>query len=214
MTHPAPKTSVAVLGAGKLGTVLARLAVAAGYDVRVAGSGDPKYIALTVDVYAKGARATATADAVAGADLVILAIPLHRVEGLPADALAGHIVVDATNYWEAVDGALPDFTDAPGGTSSVVAAKLADATVVKALGHVAYEELDAHARDERRIALGIAADDPEAAEVVAGFIRAIGFEPVRVGVLAAGVALQPGSRAFGSALAPEALLRIVGGWPR
>ena len=201
--------AIGILGAGKLGTVLARIAVAAGYEVRISGSGDPKYIALSVEVSARGAVATTAVAALDGADLVILAIPLHRVDSLPREALAGHIVIDATNYWAAVDGALPDFTTAPGGTSSVVASKFPDARIVKALGHVAYQELDAHARDAQRIALGIASDDTDAADAVAGFVDRLGFEPVRIGALAAGIALQAGSRAFGAALRGETLLRIV-----
>ena len=213
MTRPESLQTVGVLGAGKLGLVIANLAVTAGYAVRVAGSGDPKYIALSVAMYAKGAKPTTAREAVDGADLVVLAVPLHRVQDLPSDALSGHVVVDSTNHWEAVDGPMPAFTNAPGGTSSVVAEALPGTRLVKALGHVAYEQLSAHARDERRVAIGIASDDSDAAEVVAGFIRAIGFEPVHLGALAAGVALQPGSLAFGSALHPDALLRIVTGTP-
>ena len=201
--------AIGILGAGKLGTVLARIAVAAGYEVRIAGSGDPKYIALSVDVSARGANPTTAAAALDGADLVILAVPLHRVDSLPSEALAGRIVIDATNYWAAVDGALPEYTTAPGGTSSVVASKFPDARIVKALGHVAYQELDAHARDAQRIALGIASDDTDAADVVAEFVDGLGFEPVRIGTLANGVGLQPGSRAFGAALSRGTLLRIV-----
>lgn len=201
--------NVAILGAGKLGTVLARLAVAAGYEVRIAGSGDPKYIALTVDVFAKGAVATTAAEALEGAGLVILAVPLHRVGSLPVNALAGRIVIDAMNHWEPVDGPLPEYTQAAGGTSTAVAAALPGARVVKALSHVGYHDLDAHARDERRIALGIASDDPEAADAVAAFVQRIGFEPVLLGSLAAGAALQAGSLAFGAALRRESLERIV-----
>ena len=132
MPDIAVPTRIGILGAGKLGTVLARLAVAAGYEVLIAGSGDPKYIALTVDVFARGAVASTASEAIEGADLVILAIPLYRVDSLPVDALSGHIVIDATNHWVAVDGPLPEFTAAPGGTSTVVASKLAGARIVKA----------------------------------------------------------------------------------
>ena len=209
MPDIAVPTRIGILGAGKLGTVLARLAVAAGYEVLIAGSGDPKYIALTVDVFARGAVASTASEAIEGADLVILAIPLYRVDSLPVDALSGHIVIDATNHWVAVDGPLPEFTAASGGTSTVVASKIAGARIVKAFSHVGYNDLDEHARDGRRIALGIAADDVQAADVVAGFVERLGFEPVLIGPLAAGVALQAGSHAFGAALGREALLRSV-----
>lgn len=207
-------TSVAILGAGRLGTVLARLAVAGGYEVRIAGSEDPKFIALTVQTYARGAVPLAARDAIDGADLVVLALPLHRFTELPADALAGHIVVDAMNHWLEVDGPMPEFTDAPEGTSSVVASRLPGAQVVKALGHVGYLDLDAHGRDGRRVALGIATDHPGAADAVARFIDAMGFDPVIVGPLASGVALQPGSLAFGAAMTRADLERAVSDVPR
>lgn len=203
--------TVAVLGAGKLGTVLASLAVGAGCDVRIAASGDPKFIALNVQLYAHGATATTADDAIAGADLVILALPFHRVPDLPVEALSGRIVVDATNYWPRADGELPAFASSASGTSGAIAAQLPGARLVKALGHVGYADLEAHARDGRGIALGIASDDREAADAVAEFVRRLGFEPVAIGDLAAGAALEPGGRAFGRALDRDGLLRAVTG---
>ncbi len=79
---------IAVLGAGHVGTVVARLAAAAGFEVAIAASGDPEEIALTIQVLAPGAEARWATDAVAEAAIVVLAIPLDQFEGLDPELLA------------------------------------------------------------------------------------------------------------------------------
>ncbi|MFD5827018.1 NADPH-dependent F420 reductase [Lentzea sp. NPDC060358] len=178
---------IAVLGAGHVGPVLARLALAAGHTVSIAGSGDPARIAMIVEFLAPGAVAASAADAVADAGLVVLAIPWHRFPSLDPAPFAGKVVVDAMNHWPPAA--------APLGTSEQVAARLTGAHVVKALNHIAYQDMEPAAGR----AAGVAGDSPAAVAVVSGFLRDIGFDPVPVGPLSAGRHLEPGSPLFGVA---------------
>ena len=92
---------LAVLGAGHVGPVIARLAIKAGYPVAIATSGDPDDIALITELVIPGAEPRWASDAVADADTVVLAMPLHRFLEVDPGLLAGKLVVDAMNYWPA-----------------------------------------------------------------------------------------------------------------
>src|SRR5690606_2433042 len=95
-------STLGILGPGRLGTVLARLAVSAGLRVLVARSGDPAIVAPAMN--AIGATAASTATVIAESDAVILALPLGEYRMLPAGLLRGALVIDAMNYWWASDG--------------------------------------------------------------------------------------------------------------
>ncbi len=194
-------TKIAILGAGKVGTSLARVAVHAGYRVDIAASGSPDRIALIIDVLAPGARATTVAEAVDGAELVVLALPLHKFKNLDVSVLSGHIVLDIMNYWTPIDGEITEFDDAPEGTSALVQRAIPDARVVKTLNHIGYHELEEQHRPAGapdRVALGAVGDDREAVGEVLAFLERIGFDGIDGGPLANGVAFQPGSPLFGA----------------
>src|SRR3977135_676692 len=109
-----------VVGAGKIGTAVARAAVAGGYDVAISGSGAAERIELIVDVLAPGAQAATTDDVVRYANVIVLAVPMHRFRELPRALFADKILVDAMNYWEEIDGVDEELGTAPMGTSMVV----------------------------------------------------------------------------------------------
>lgn len=194
---------IAVLGAGHVGPVIARVAMAAGYQVSIAASGDPARIALISQVLAPGAEPRWAADAVADADIVVLAIPLHKFAAFDPALVADKLVVDTMNYWPPVDGVQEMFEDRRYGSSEIVAHRLARSTVVKTLNHIGYHELDDDRRPagthERR-ALGVAGDDPGAVDVAAEVIERIGYDAVLLDSLSDGRLLEPGGPVFGAPL--------------
>ena len=207
MTEP---SRLAVLGAGHVGPVIARLAIKAGYPVAIATSGDPEDIALITELVIPGARPRWASEAVADADIVVLAIPLHRFADVNPGLLDGKLVVDAMNYWPAGDGVLQAFED--GGSSEIVSRRLAGSTVIKALNHIGYHELEDRARPagapDRRAA-GVAGDHPAAVATIAGLIDRMGYDPVRLEGLRAGRVLEPGGPVFGVVLPRPEFERAV-----
>jgi predicted dinucleotide-binding enzyme len=190
-----------IVGAGKIGTAIARAAAEGGYDVAISGSGPAERIELIVDVLAPGAHAVATDEVVRHADLIVLAVPMHRFRDLPRDLFAGKVLVDAMNYWDESDGVDEELTMASAGTSAVVQEWFASARVVKSLNHLGYFKFEKSRRAPGapgRIAIAAAGNDRAAVDEVLQLIDRLGFDAVAAGRLDAGLAMQSGGRVFGA----------------
>jgi hypothetical protein len=180
-------TTIGVIGSGNIGRTLAELFVAAGHEVVISNSRGPESLAdLVAELGERACAGTVTEAAESGA-VVVEAIPFGAYRDLPADALAGKIVVSASNYYPNRDGEI----EFGGRTQTeLVADHLDGSRVVKAFNTMYWETL----RDEgtpsapasERLVLFLAGDDPEAKAVVSELIAEIGFTPVDTGSLAEG----------------------------
>ena len=209
--QPAEVRTIGILGAGRVGTAVARQALKAGYNVRIATAKPADDIALLVKIITPGAVAVTAAQA-STADIVVVAIPLNKYRTLDPDLLAGRTVIDAMNYWAPVDGEIDDFENDDRTSSEIVQAHLDGANIVKTLNHIGYHDLEEDGREsgaEGRRALALAGDNNDAKALVAGFIDRLGYDPVDAGPLEAGRALQPDTEIFNGSHTADQLRAIL-----
>ena len=204
--------TIGILGAGKVGVVLAQLALKAGYTVYIAGSGDPAKIALAAKVLAPGAIAVSKEEAAQKADVIILALPLSKYKSIPKEALAGKLVIDSMNHWWDVDGPREDSIPTEMSSSEAIQSYLAPARVVKALSHMGYHELYDENRPKGAVgrkAIAIAGNDSADVETVSQLIDTLGFDPLYIGELTQGAVLEPGHPGFGTNLDAKSLEKVL-----
>lgn len=198
--------TIGVLGAGRVGTAVGRQAVRAGHTVKIATGRPADEIKLLTEVIVPGAQAVNKED-LAGSDIIVVAVPLHKYRSIDTEVLQGHTVIDTMNYWAPVDGIMDEF-ESGASTSEVIEEFFGAVKLVKTLNHIGYGDLevDSHpAGDPNRRALVLASDHEDAKQLVAGFVDSLGYDAVDAGPLAAGKAMENGSDIFnGRHTAPEA----------
>ena len=180
--------TVAIIGTGNIGSVLAANFAASGQDFLLAGR-DQEAAAKLASGLGGHAEAVSVDEAVDRADVLVFAVWLDAFEQLIShygDRLAGKVIVDPTN---------PVGPDGTGGYKKVIGEQQssgqilagllpAGARLVKAFGTLSAPTLAAAAwREPERGVQFYAADDDAAGDLVVELIRAGGYEPVRVGGL-------------------------------
>ena len=202
------KPHLGIIGSGRLGTAIAKQALKAGYDVRIANSRGPGSLSLILKVLLQGASAATVEDTIADSDIVVLAIPLGQYKRLTPAVFAGKIVIDAMNYWPPTEGDIAEFMDPHVTSSEYIQSHFPKANVVKTLNHIAYSELEQHSRsvgEAERRAIALAGNSPSAKQAVMIFIHDLGFDAVDMGNLSAGRKFQPDTPLFNARRTAEEL---------
>lgn len=189
---------IGIIGAGSIGSTIARRLARHGHDVLVANSRGPE----TIDAAAlrTGARAVFAADAVQGVDVLIVSVPMNRnadIAEYVRSAPDGAVVIDTSNYYPARDGSVRDFEE--GVPESVWLSKLFGRPVAKAWNAITSQSFDTKASapgDSARVAIPVAADGDDDRAVAMQLVEQTGFDAVDAGVLAESWRQQPGSPVY------------------
>ncbi len=202
-------TVFGILGAGQVGSVLARASIAAGYDVVIANSRGPETLAGLVKELGPRARAASKSEAAAAADFAILAFPYAPGHELPVGELAGKVVIDNNNYMVWRDGHFPAVDSGRTTVHELRQEQLPTSKLVAAFTHVQFHErspirvpedkLPALVRLARpagapdRKALAVSSDHPEAVELVTRLYDELGFDAVDISPLSEAWRIAPGT---------------------
>ena len=136
--------TMGIIGAGHIGSQVARLAVASGYNVAISNSRGPETLTGLVAELGPDARAATALEAAQSGDIVVVSIPLKNYRKVPVEPLAGKIVIDTNNYYPGRDGHIPELDNESTTTSELLAAHLPTSKVVKAFNHIHAAELTTH----------------------------------------------------------------------
>lgn len=192
--------TIGFIGAGHIGSQVARLAIAQGYDVVISNSRGPETLAALVAELGPKARAATAVDAAKAGDIVVVTVPLKNYRQVPVEPLAGKIVIDTNNYYPQRDGQIPELDNESTTTAELLQAHLPTSKVVKAFNHIYASQLTTDGRPAgtpNRRALVIAGNDAGAKATVERLLDAFGFDTVDAGPLSEGWRIQRDTPGYG-----------------
>src|SRR5436189_1454983 len=200
--------TIGIIGAGHIGSQIARLAVANDYNVLVSNSRGPSTLSALVAELGPRARAAMAVDAAKAGDIVVVSVPLKSYRAVPVEPLAGKIVIDTNNYYPQRDGRIPELDNESTTTAELLQAHLPASKVVKAFNHIYAAELTTHGQppgSKNRRALVIAGDDTDAKAEVTRLLDQFGFDTVDAGPLKEGWRIQRDTPGYGPRRTAEEL---------
>lgn len=190
---------IGMIGAGKVGSALARHFVRLGHSVIVANSRGPQ--TLTELAHQTGAVPVSIAETSKGVDLLVITIPLKSVPTLPKDILADlpatSPIIDTGNYYPMRDGTIPEISG--GMTDSEWTARALGRPIVKAFNNITAYSIghkNLPKGSMNRVALPISGDDFRSKTIVMHLVDQMGFDPYDAGALAGSWRYQGGTPAY------------------
>src|SRR4051795_8519991 len=202
--------TIGLIGAGHIGSQVARLAVANGYDVVISNSRGPETLSDLIRELGPKARAATPEEAAKAGDIVVVTVPLKNNRSVPVEPLAGKIVMDTNNYYPERDGHIPELDNESTTTAELLQAHLPTSKVVKAFNHIYAAELTTDgqpAGSKNRRALAIAGDDTAAKATVTHLLDQFGFDTVDAGPLKEGWRIQRDTPGYGPRRTADELRR-------
>jgi 8-hydroxy-5-deazaflavin:NADPH oxidoreductase len=202
--------TIGLIGAGNIGSQLARLATSRGYQVVISNSRGPETLAPLVSELGPNARAATPEEAARAGDIVVVTVPLKNYRQVPVAPLAGKVVIDTNNYYPQRDGHMPELDNESTTTAELLQAHLPTSKVVKAFNHIQAAQLTTDgqpAGSKNRRGLVIAGDDPAAKATVTNLLDEFGFDTVDAGPLKEGWRIQRDTPGYGPRRTAEELRR-------
>ncbi len=202
--------TIGLIGAGHIGSQVARLAVANGYDVVVSNSRGPESLSSLVAELGPRACAATPAEAAKAGEIVVVTIPLKNYRTVPVEPLRGKTVIDTNNYYPQRDGQIPELDNESTTTSELLQQHLPESKVVKAFNHIYAAQLTSDGKPAgapNRRALVIAGDDADAKATVTRLLDQFGFDTVDAGPLKEGWRIQRDTPGYGPRRNAEELRR-------
>jgi len=202
--------TIGLIGAGHIGSQVARLSIRHGYDVVISNSRGPETLQDLIRDLGPQARAGTPAQAAEAGDIVVVTIPLRNIGDVPVAPLAGKIVIDTNNYYPQRDGQIRELDNEEATTSELLQWHLPDSKVVKAFNHIYAAALTTDgqpAGTPGRRALAISGDDADANRIVTRLIDQFGFDVVDLGPLSESWRIQRDTPGYGPRRTAEELRR-------